>query len=114
MMRMSRHTTPPSHLPTNDPDLDRLLNPARFYKQPADVVEDPCLTPEEKRAILSSWASDACAVESMPTLRQIPGSPAPVSFDAVMEALQRLDDLGRPSGAAPASPPAETISLAVT
>jgi len=80
----------------------------------ARIVSRPYLAPEEKRAILSSWASDACAVESMPALRQIPGSPAPVSFDAVMEALQRLDDLGRPSGAAPASPPVGTVSLAVT
>lgn len=91
MMGTSSHLIPPSHLPTRDPDLDRLLNPAQFYRRPDDVIDDPRLSSEEKRAILSSWASDACAVESMPALRQIPGVPAPVSFDAVMAALQRLD-----------------------
>jgi hypothetical protein len=90
--------TPPSHLSTHDPEFDRLLNPAQFYEHPDDVLGDRQLSPQEKRAILSSWASDACAVESMPAWRQIPGAPHPVSFDAVMEALQRLDRLGPPRG----------------
>jgi hypothetical protein len=104
MVGTSKHTTPSSHLKTDDPDLDRLLNPAHSYKHPRDVIDDARLVLSEKRAILSSWASDACAVESMPALRQIPGTPAPVSFDDVMDALRRLDDFVRPAARAPTFP----------
>ena len=55
-------------------------------------LNDPDLTVQEKRAILSSWASDACAVEEMPTLRQPPGAKRPVSFDKIVDALRSLDD----------------------
>jgi hypothetical protein len=75
----------------NDLALDRLLSPARHYKHPDDVLRDGTLDVGEKRAILSSWASDACAVESMPQLRQPPGARQPIPFDAVMDALRELD-----------------------
>jgi hypothetical protein len=55
-------------------ELERLLQPARYFRHPSDVVGDATLTTAERRAILSSWASDASAVESMPALRQILGS----------------------------------------
>ncbi len=55
-----------------------------------DVVADPDLTVQEKRAILASWASDACAVEAAPDLRRPPSAPL-VRFDDVMNALKRLD-----------------------
>jgi len=74
-----------------DDDLVRLLQPAKFYKYPRDVIADATLDVSEKRAILSAWVSNACAVESIPTLRIAPWYRAPVSFDEVMEALQRLD-----------------------
>jgi len=81
------------------PELGRLLQPARFFRHPRDVVEDAALTTAEKRAILSSWASDACAIDSTPALRQIPGSGHVVRFDEVIDALQELDgkadDTGR-------------------
>jgi len=107
----SRNAIPSFHGRANDSDLKRLLNPTRFYEQPHDVIDDPKLSLEERRAVLSSWASDACAVESMPALRQIPGSPSPTSFDAVMEALQVLDSLARPAGAAYADRPADPATL---
>jgi hypothetical protein len=73
-------------------DLDDLLHPARAFSHPADVVNDPDLTLNEKRAILASWASDACAIESMPALRCHPvKGGAPVTFDDVMDALRALD-----------------------
>jgi hypothetical protein len=50
-------------------DLDDLLHPAQAFADPRDVVHDPDLIVNEKRAILASWASDACAVEAAPTLR---------------------------------------------
>ena len=84
-----------------DFELDHLLNPAAVFDHPRDVLNDPDLSRQEKRAILSSWASDACAVESMPGLRQPPGVKAPVSFDDIVDALRRLDDdpPPRPGGA---------------
>ena len=111
MTGTSRNAIPSFHGRANDSDLKRLLNPTRFYEQPHDVIDDPKLSLEERRAVLSSWASDACAVESMPALRQIPGSSSPTSFDAVMEALQVLDSLARPAGAAYADRPADPATL---
>ena len=71
-------------------DLDRLLHPARAFAHPKDVVADPDLTTNEKRAILASWASDACAVEASPELRQ-PGDGPPIRFDDILDALKALD-----------------------
>jgi hypothetical protein len=72
-------------------DLESLLHPAQAFEHPSNVVTDPDLTLNEKRAILASWASDACAVEAVPSLRYAPGGKKPVSFDHVMEALRTLD-----------------------
>jgi hypothetical protein len=71
-------------------DLDELLHPARAFGHPSEVVNDPDLTLNEKRAILSSWASDACAIEAAPQLRCGPHG-TPVRFDDIMEALRTLD-----------------------
>ena len=71
-------------------DVNSLLHPAQAFAHPSDVVNDYDLTLSEKRAILASWASDACAVEASPTLRHAPGS-TPVSFDDIMDALRTLD-----------------------
>ncbi len=75
--------------------LDALLHPAQVFEHPADVIDDPDLTLNEKRAILASWASDACAIEAAPTLRRIPGRKEPVRFDDVMDALRALDGEAR-------------------
>lgn len=92
MGRTDFSTIIPSLAPeTEDVALDRLLSPSRHYKHPDDVVKDAGLDLGEKRAILSSWASDACAVESMPTLRRPPGTLQPISFNDIMDALHRLD-----------------------
>jgi len=72
-------------------ELERLLQPTHYFQHPRDVVRDAILTTAEKRAILSSWASDACAIESTPELRQIPASGRVVKFDEVIDALQELD-----------------------
>jgi len=74
-----------------DFDIDDLLHPARAFEHPQHVVSDPDLTLNEKRAILASWASDACAIEAAPDLRQAPGTTQPVRFDDVMDALRALD-----------------------
>ena len=53
-----------SRLPGEGADFDDLLHPARAFARPSDVVDDPDLTLNEKRAILASWASDSCAAEA--------------------------------------------------
>ena len=78
-------------------DLDKLLHPSQAFERPADVVNDPDLSLNEKRAILASWASDACAVEAVPALRRPPGGKRLVPFDEVMEALRALDEQARPN-----------------
>lgn len=71
-------------------NLDTLLHPARAFAHPMDVVRDPDLTLNEKRAMLASWASDCCAVEAAPELRvTAPGSL--VAWDDIMDALRALD-----------------------
>jgi hypothetical protein len=72
-----------------DPELGRIPHPARYFRHPREVVQDATLTTAEKRAILSSWASDACAVESTPALRELAGCAVP--FDDVIDALRELD-----------------------
>ena len=79
-------------------DLDTLLHPAQAFEHPSEVVNDPDLTLNEKRAILASWASDACAIEAVPALRCLPGGKRPVTFDEVMDALRRLDEEARRTG----------------
>lgn len=71
-------------------DIDSVLHPAQAFGHPSEVVNDPDLTLNEKRAILASWASDACAIEAAPALRKSPSGP-PVRFDDVMDALRGLD-----------------------
>ena len=75
--------------PTNF-DLDQLLHPAQAFRHPSEVLNDPDLTLNEKRAILASWASDACAVEAAPELRKSPRGPV-VRFNDIMDALRELD-----------------------
>jgi hypothetical protein len=72
-------------------DIDALLHPAQAFECPQQVVNDPDLTLNEKRAILASWASDACAVEANPALRHPPGTGRPISVDEILEALRGLD-----------------------
>jgi hypothetical protein len=91
MSSVMRLVNPPCRPETDRPELDRLLHPGRFYDQPADVLRDHRLSRAERRAILSSWASDACAVESCPTLRTAPYGRQPVTFDSIIDALRELD-----------------------
>jgi len=72
--------------------LGRLLRPAIGFNHPTDVLKDPDLDTGERRAILSSWASDANAVVSQPTLRLLPGSDEPVPLSEILSALSRLDN----------------------
>jgi hypothetical protein len=73
-------------------DLHSFMHPASVFDHPDQVLRDDTLSRAEKRVILSSWASDANAVESQPWLRLIPGAGQPVPLAAILDALRRLDD----------------------
>jgi hypothetical protein len=72
-------------------DLNALLHPGSVFYHPRDVLADTGLSRAEKRAILASWASDAAAVASCPSLRAVPGASTMVSIDDILEALSSLD-----------------------
>jgi hypothetical protein len=78
---------------TSEPECRQLSCWAIPYQSLKDVICDAQLTVSEKKAILSYWASDACAVESRPALRKPPGLIAPILYDEIMEALQFVDGL---------------------
>ena len=71
-------------------DFRALGYPAGAFAHPDEVVRDPDLTTNEKRAILASWASDVCAVEAAPALRRVPDGRL-AAFDDIMDALRLLD-----------------------
>ena len=74
---------------TTNLEMTELLHPAEAFSHPMDVVDDCDLTSYEKRAILSSWAADACAMKDGPEVKQtIDGA---VSFDDVVDALRVLE-----------------------
>ncbi|MCJ2096712.1 hypothetical protein MKK67_30030 [Methylobacterium sp. J-072] len=81
---------------------EAFVAPGDVFRHPREVLAYPGLSRAEKRAILASWASDARAVESCPTLRCLPGCRSePVPIDDVLAALQALD--GAPAPSAPAT-----------
>lgn len=84
-----------------DLDLDKLLHPAQAFAHPQQVVDDPDLSLNEKRAILASWASDACAVEAAPALRRAPGASRAVDVDEILQALRTLDWQSHPDARRP-------------
>src|ERR1700739_2394231 len=71
---------------------DSFFHPVSDYDPPGSVLNDPELSTDEKRVILSSWASDMYVVESHPALREIPGIPHRLRLDDILAALKTLDD----------------------
>lgn len=63
------------------------------YVHPNEIVQDDRLSLMEKRTLLCAWASDACALESRPAFRWLPGTPGPIFVDHIFTALRALDDL---------------------
>ncbi len=61
------------------------------FSDPQEVLAHPALDTSDKRAILASWASDACAVVNLPNWRKLPGTGALVALDDILDALQALD-----------------------
>jgi hypothetical protein len=77
---------------------ERWLRPAVGFHHPRDVLKDPELAPEDKRAVLASWLSDASAVQDQPHMRWLLGTPEPVAAADIREALARLDQLDSAGG----------------
>jgi len=75
---------------------DSFFHPVSHYESPDGVLNDPELSTDEKRVILSSWASDMYVVESHPALREIPGIPHRLRLDDILAALKQLDDENDP------------------
>jgi hypothetical protein len=73
-------------------NVEPFFHPVSHYCSPDDVLDDAKLSTEEKRLILSSWASDMYAVESHPALREVPGIPRRLRLDDILAALKQLDD----------------------
>jgi hypothetical protein len=76
----------------NTNNVEPLFLPVSHYDSPEDVLDDARLSTDEKRAILSSWASDMYVVESRPTLREVPGMSHRLRLDDILAALKQLDD----------------------
>jgi hypothetical protein len=76
--------------------LEANFHAVSHYNSPDDVLNDVRLSTDEKRVILSSWASDMYGVESKPGLRQVPGIPHRLYLDDILAALKRLDDENDP------------------
>jgi hypothetical protein len=72
-------------------NVEPLFHPVSHYDSPDDLLDDARLSTDEKRAILSSWASDMYVVESEPTLREIPGIPHRLRLEDILAALKQLD-----------------------
>jgi hypothetical protein len=72
------------------PAEDLLSQKPPVFGHPDEVVGDQALTLAEKRSLLASWASDACAVEDSPSLRQL-ASGAVVHVDDIVAALKSFD-----------------------
>ena len=68
------------------------FHPVSHYDSPIDVLNDAALSTDEKRVILSSWASDMYVVESQPALREVPGIRHRLRLDDILTALKQLDD----------------------
>ncbi len=87
--------------PTYDPSVasspqavargDTLKAEALPFSDPQEVLAHPALGTGDKRAILASWASDACAVENLPNWRKLPETGALVPLDDILDALRALD-----------------------
>jgi hypothetical protein len=60
------------------------------WSKPAQVLRNPAMSKDEKRALLASWASDANAVADAPSLRR-PEDGTVLSIDDILEALKALD-----------------------
>ena len=79
-------------------EFNALLHPGTVFEHPKDVVCHLGLTTSEKRAILASWALDASAIASCPSMRSPVGLKKPVSIDEILETLREGGPRNPPGG----------------
>jgi hypothetical protein len=60
-----------------------------IFQRPDEVLADPRMSADEKRALLASWASDAHAVPGSPSIRQLEDGSL-VEVDEILHALKAL------------------------
>lgn len=82
------------------PTTDASRSAGAFHTHPDDVLADPSLSRDDKRALLASWLSDARGVADRPGLRRL-DTGALVDVDDVFAALRSLDDDGAVTSTAP-------------
>jgi hypothetical protein len=68
------------------------FRPDAHHRSVQAVLKDSNLSSDEKRAILSAWASDMYAIEASPMLRMVPGHTTPLRLSEILGALRGLDD----------------------
>ena len=61
------------------------------FSDPQEVLAHPALDISVKRALLASWASDACAVENLTNWRKLPEADVLVPLNDILDALRALD-----------------------
>lgn len=93
---MTQRFRPTYTFEADERDFDAILHPDNRFDRPSDVLADAALTNEQRRAVLSAWASDACAVPSSPARRRPAFATRPVTFDEIMDALRALDRVAPP------------------
>lgn len=71
--------------------VEPFFHPVSHYNSPREVLNDARLSTDEKRVILSSWASDMYVVDSQPALREVPGIAHRLRLDDILAALKQLD-----------------------
>jgi hypothetical protein len=74
--------------------------PQRTVGTVRQFLKDGGLSPDQRRALLASWASDVRAVEGAPGLRRLDNGEI-VEIDEILSALTALDPQPRSSHAAP-------------
>lgn len=87
---------------TRSPISGEIFPLPRIFYHPLEVVRDASLSADQKRQILSDWASDRNGVESKPALRRHPVTGIVVTVTEIIAALRQLDhdDPKFPGGAA--------------
>lgn len=88
--------------------VEQQVFPLLPFGSPQEILEAQTLSNAEKRIMLSSWASDRYAVESHPSLREIPGVEDKIDLDDILAALRKLDDDIDPPPSGGASMPRPT------
>lgn len=70
--------------------VDALVDPAAAFSHPAEVVEHPSLSDDQKRIILLAWANDALGLE-WADARDLTDFAPVARLDALLEALEQFD-----------------------